>query len=169
MGEHYNELSAILRRVRARWRAMTALRAWTWAAAAAAGVLLLALVAHRLIAPEGTALVALWGVAALAALACVGWLVVPLRQTPADHQVARLVEECCPELEDALVTAIAERDSATRRAMLASVLADAAKRCRNLDLDRIVSRQALRRAAMSASAATVALFVLGAFSAGPAG
>jgi hypothetical protein len=167
MGEHYNELSAILRRVRARWRAMSALRAWTWTAAAAAGVLLVALVAHRLIAPEGPALVALWGVAVVATLACVAWLL-PLRHAPADHQVARLVEECCPELEDALITAIAERDDTTRRAMLASVLADAAKRCRNLDLDRIVSRKALRKAAMSASAATVALFVLGFFSAGPA-
>jgi hypothetical protein len=167
MGEHYNELSAILRRVRGRWRAMSALRAWTWTAAAAAGVLLLALIAHRLTSPEGPALVALWGVAALAAVACVAWLL-PLRHAPADHQVARLVEECCPELEDALITAIAERDNSARRAMLASVLADAAKRCRNLDLDRIVSRQALRKAAMSASAATVALFVLGFFSAGPA-
>jgi hypothetical protein len=167
MGEHYHELSAILRRVRARWRAMSALRAWTWTAAAAAGVLLLALVAHRLMSPEGPALVALWGAALLAAIACVAWLL-PLRHAPADSQMARLVEECCPELEDALITAIAERDSATRRAMLASVLADAAKRCRNLDLDRVVSRQALRKAAMSASAATVALFVLGFFSAGPA-
>ena len=167
MGEHYNELTAILRRVRARWRAMSALRAWTWTAAAAAGVLLLALVAHRLMSPEGPALVALWGAAALAAIACVAWLL-PLRHAPADAQMARLVEECCPELEDALITAIAERDNATRRAMLASVLADAAKRCRNLDLDRIVSRRALRNAAMSASAATVALFVLGFFSAGPA-
>ena len=167
MGEHYTELSAILRRVRARWRTMSALRAWTWTAAAAAGVLLLALIAHRLVAPEGPALVALWGVAALAVIACAAWLL-PLRHAPADHQVARLVEECCPELEDALITAIAERDDTTRRAMLASVLADAAKRCRNLDLDRIVSRRALRKAAMLAAAATVALFVLGFFSAGPA-
>jgi hypothetical protein len=167
MGEHYNELSAVLRRVRARWRAMSALRAWTWTAAVAAGVLLLALAIHRVAAPEGLALVALWGVAALAAVACAAWLL-PLRHAPEDRQVARLVEECCPELEDALITAIAERDNATRRAMLTSVLADAAQRCRDLDLDRIVSRQALRRAAMSASAATVALFVLGFFSAGPA-
>jgi hypothetical protein len=167
MGEHYNELSAILRRVRARWRAVSALRAWTWTAAAAASVLLLALVAQWLTAPEGPALVALWGIASIAALACVAWLL-PLRHSPADHQVARLVEECCPELEDALITAIAERDNTTRRAMLASVLADAARRCRNLDVDRIISRRTLRKTAMSASAATVALFVLGFFSAGPA-
>jgi len=58
VGEQYNELSAILRRVRLRWRAMTALRAWTWAAGAAAAILLLALIVQQLIAPEGAALVA---------------------------------------------------------------------------------------------------------------
>ena len=169
MGEQYIELSAILRRVRLRWRAMTALRAWTWAAAAAAGILLLALVAHRITQPDGTALVVLWGVAVTSVLACVIWRMLPTRHAPADGQVARLVEECCPELEDALVTAIAEKDNTSRRTMLAAVLGDALRRCRDLDLDRIVSRTALRKAAMSAAAATVALFVLGFFSAGPAG
>jgi hypothetical protein len=167
MGEQYNELSAILRRVRMRWRTMTALRAWTWAAAIAAGFLLLALVGHRIAAPEGAALVALWAATIVAALVAIVWFALPLRHAPADGQVARLVEECCPELEDSLVTAIAERDNATRRTMLAAVLGDALRRCRDLDLDRIVSREALRRAAMSAAAATVALFVLGFFSAGP--
>jgi hypothetical protein len=169
MGEQYIELSAILRRVRARWRAMTALRAWSRAAAAAAAVLLVALAVQRLVAPDGTAFVALWAAASLAAIAAVAALMAPLRRAPADDQVARLVEEHCPELEDALATAIAERDNSTRRAMLASVLADAVRRCRDLDLDRIVSRESLRRAAMAATGATVALFVLGVFSAGPAG
>ena len=55
------------------------------------------------------------------------------------------------------------------RAMLAAVLGDALRRARSVDLDRVVSRDALRRAGMMAAAATVALFVLGFFSAGPAG
>ena len=169
MGEQYTELSAILRRVRLRWCAMTALRAWTWAAAVAAGILLIALVAQRVASPEGAALVALWGAALAAAVACVAWLMLPTRHAPPDGQVARLVEECCPELEDSLVTAIAEKDSTARRTLMAAVLGDALRRCRDLDLDRVVSRTALRKAAMTASAATVALFVLGFFSAGPAG
>ena len=179
MGEQYNELSAILRRVRARWRAMTALRAWTRAAVAAAIILLLALMTHRLLAPEGAALVMLWGAAAVVAAAAMLWIVAPLRRSPGDRQVARFVEECCPELEDCLVTAVSERehespaadprDRAVGRAMLAAVVGDALQRARALDLDRIVSRDALRRAGMVAAAATVALFVLGFFSAGPAG
>jgi hypothetical protein len=168
MGEHYNELTAILRRVRLRWRAMTALRAWSWAAAAASVVLLAVLVAHQLLAPEGTALVVLWGVGVLAALLAISWIVVPLRRSPGDQQVARFVEECCPELEDSLITAVTERSNPERRALLAAVVADALRRLRTLDHDRIVSREALKRAGMTAAAATVVLFVLGFFSAPPA-
>src|SRR5438132_1275496 len=96
MGEQYTELSALLRKIRARWRAMTALRAWSWAAAAAAAVLLLALVAHGIAQPEGRVLVALWAVAALAALVALAWIVGPLRRAPAGGQVARFVEACRP-------------------------------------------------------------------------
>src|SRR5262245_59674970 len=170
MGDQYTELSALLRRIRARWRAMTALRAWSWAAAAAAVVLLLALVAHRVAQPEGRILVALWGVAVLAAAASLVWIVAPLRRAPGDGQVARFVEECCPELEYTLVTAVAEGcGRAGARPILAAVVGDALRRVRALDPDRVVSRDALHRAAIAAAAATVVLFVLGVFSAGPAG
>jgi hypothetical protein len=179
MPEQYSELAEILRRVRARWRAMTALRAWTRAALAAAVVLLAALIAHRLLAPEGGLLAVLWGIATLAAMAALIWIVAPARRSPEDRQVARLVEECCPELEDSLVTAVTEREERVRstdeqeqalgRAMLAAVVGDALRRARALDLDRIVSRDAIRRASMAAAGATVVLFVLGFFSAGPAG
>ncbi len=109
MGEHYSELSGLLARVRNRWRAVAALRAWSLAAAVTSLVLALALVAQRLVVPDGFALVALWLVAAAVALVVIGWMAVPLRRAPADRQIARFIEECCPELEDALVTAIAER------------------------------------------------------------
>ncbi|MGH9350065.1 MAG: hypothetical protein ACRD26_22655 [Vicinamibacterales bacterium] len=179
MGEQYNELTAILRRVRVRWRTMTALRAWRSAAAVAGLVLLVALVAHWVTAPEGTALVLLWGAAAAVAIGVIGWTVAPLRRLPGDRQVARFVEECCPELEDSLVTAVTEREhragasddlrqQALGRAMLTAVLGDALRRARRLDLDRIVSADALKRAGITAVAATVVLFVLGFLSAGPA-
>src|SRR5687767_14553320 len=164
MGEQYSELTAILRRVRARWLAMTALRAWSRGAAGAAIILLIALIAYRLVAPEGTALVVLWSLAALAAVTLILWLLAPVRRSPGDGQVARFVEECCPELEDSLVTAVTEREHHDRsddvreralgRAMLAAVVGDALQRARMLDLDRIVSRDALKRATMSAAAAT---------------
>jgi hypothetical protein len=168
MGEQYNELTAILRRARTRLRAMTALRAWSWAAAAAGVVLLVALVAQRLLSPEATALVLLWGTAVLVAAGTMLWIVAPLRRSPGDSQVARFLEERCPELEDSLITAVAERENPNRRAILAAVVGDALRRARDLDLDRVVSRDALRRAGTIAVAATVALFVLGFFSAGPA-
>jgi hypothetical protein len=169
MREHYTELSALLRTVRNRWRAVTALRAWSIAAVAVAVVLALARTTHAVLAPDGPALVILWVCAALAGLACLAWMIVPLRRIPGDRQVARFVEECCPELEDTLVTAVAEHDASPTRPMLPLVVSDALRRARTLDLDHIVSRGALRRAGMSAAAATIGLFVLGVFSAGPAG
>jgi hypothetical protein len=120
--------------------------------------------------PEGTALVMLWGVAILAATACLALLVGPLRRAPSDRQLARLIEECCPELDDALVTAVAEHDaSATPRPMLIAVVGDALRRARGLDLDRVISSDVLRKTAMAAAAFTVVLAVLGVFSAPPAG
>ena len=69
MGEHYSELSRLLGRVRPRWRAVAALRAWSLAAAAASLVLALALVAQRIVVPDGFAMVGLWLIAAAVALA----------------------------------------------------------------------------------------------------
>lgn len=169
MDQHYAQLSALVHAVRRRWRSTTVLRAWSVAGAAAALAVGLALLTDRLIGPEGLALVALWGVAAVAALVALGWVVGPLRQSPRDLQVARLIEECCPELEDSLVTAVAERDGAAQGFMTAAVVGDAVNRIRNLDVDRIVSRRAVRDAALRAAAATLALCILGGFAAAPAG
>ena len=167
MGEQYSELSRLLARVGNRWRAVAALRAWTLAAVAASLVFAAALVTQRLVAPDGVALVVLWLVAAAVALAGVVAMIAPLRRAPGDRQVARFIEECCPELEDALVTAIAERGVREPGPMVQAVVGDAVRRTRALDLDRIVSMRALRRVAMRAGAATTVLLILGVFSFGP--
>jgi hypothetical protein len=169
MGEHYSELSRLLAQVRNRWRAVAALRAWSLAAAVTSVVLALALVAQALVAPEGFAVIALWLVAAAVAFVTLGWVVFPLRRRPADHQIARFIEECCPELEDALVTAIAERGASEPRAIAEMVVGDAVRRTRGLDLDRVVSKRALRGVAMRAAAATIVLLIFGVISVGPAG
>ncbi|MBI4266147.1 MAG: hypothetical protein HY657_17365 [Acidobacteria bacterium] len=169
MGDQYRELSALVGRVRRRWRAVTALRAWSLAAAGAALVLALALVADALIGPQGPVLMALWAVAALASLASLAWIVRPARHAPDDLRVARLVEEWCPELEDSLVTAIAERDTAAEGVMTAAVVGDAVSRIRALDIDRIVSGRMLRLAGLRAAGAAVALCALAWLAAGPAG
>jgi hypothetical protein len=200
MTEQYAELTALMARVRNRWRLLLALRAWALAAAAAALVLALALLAHVLFLPEGAALIVLWGVAGVGALICLASAIAPLRRAPRDLQLARFIEERCPELDDALVTAVGEpgfadvgsRRDPTRRRWLggpptrtapadrsrdpahvsnpvaAAVLDDALRCLRKIDNDRIISRRALRRAALVAGASTSALFILAAFSAGPA-
>ena len=166
MGERYSELSALVRGVGRRWRVLRALRAWGLAAASAALILALALLADRLIGPQGGTLIALWGVAAGASLVSLVWIMLPARRAPPDLQVARLIEECCPELEDALVTAMAGRGAPAQGPMADAVLGDAIGRTRDLDVDRVISRRALTTAGLRAAAATVILGALG-FLAGP--
>ena len=168
MQEHFSRLASLVQTVRGRWRATRLLRAWSLAAAGAALALALALLTDRFLQPEGFALMALWGAATAAALACLATMLAPVRESPRDLQVARLIEECCPELEDSLVTAVAEFESA-ERVMSAAVVGDAANRVRELDLDRIVSRRTVRNAGLRAAAATVAMCVLAGFAAAPAG
>ena len=168
MGEPHSELSALIRTVRKRWRATSALRAWSLAAAGAALVLGLALSVQRFVAPDGGPFIALWVAASVAAMVCLGWFVAPLRRPPGEHQVARYIEECCPELEDALVTAVVQ-GVAPSSPMNAAVAADAVRRTRDLDLDRIVSRRTLRYAAIRAAAATLILCTVAVFALEPAG
>ena len=58
--ERYARLAAILNRVRARWRVLTGLRAWTLAAGAVSIILLSALGAQWLLRPDGLILAGLW-------------------------------------------------------------------------------------------------------------
>ncbi|OFW52105.1 MAG: hypothetical protein A3G77_06705 [Acidobacteria bacterium RIFCSPLOWO2_12_FULL_68_19] len=167
MGERYLELSRLVARVRHRWRAMTALRAWTTGSVLGAAVLALALLTHRLLRTEGEALVALWGTAGLLVLGVLLRAMAPMRRVPRDLQIARFIEERCPELEDALVTAVGGA-GASEAAMAAAVVSDAAARARRLDLDAIISRRALKRTALAAAAASLALLTGIGFSAGPA-
>jgi hypothetical protein len=93
MADARAELLRLIQRIRNRWRAMTALRAWGLAAGSAALVLGLAVIAQRLLQPEGGALIALWMTAMGGALATLAWFVVPLRRVPSTRNVARFIEE----------------------------------------------------------------------------
>ena len=105
MGEGHAELLALIARTRNRWRVVTGLRVWMRAAAAAVVALGLALVTHLIMQPASGALVALWTAAVTVAAAVMFWAVASLRRAPGDGQLARFIEERCPELEDSLVTA----------------------------------------------------------------
>ena len=154
------DIAALLRAVRWRWAAARALSAAARTAAAATLVLALLLGADRLAGPDGWLLVAL-GVSAAGATAVLAlWFFRAFRRLPDDRQVARFIEEQCPEIEDRLASAVAVEGSVSPLGHL--VLEDAARHVRGVDLDRIVQGRALRRAAgacIGAVAAFVALSI----------
>ena len=104
-------IADVLRRVRRRWRVLTAIRVGAVAAAGAALVLVCALGSHRWLNPQGFALAMLWSAAMAGAVALLGWALWSLRASPTDTQIARFIEECCPELDDVLATVTAALES----------------------------------------------------------
>jgi hypothetical protein len=168
MSDQSREIAAILRQVRNRWRLLMVLRASARADAAAALVLGLALIAHRLLNPQGMTLIALWALAIAGAVACVATLIPSIRRVPRDRQLARFIEERCPELEDVLATVISE-DLTESNPMAAAVADEAARRIQAIDRDRVIHCFAVRKAAVLSTAATLALVLLAMLSAGPAG
>jgi hypothetical protein len=167
MSEHGRELLALLHRVRARWRVSVALRAWSKAASVAALVLSGALLLDRVIDPAAPGLIALWSLALVGSAACAGRLLTPVFRRPADHRVARYVEERCPEMEDTLATAVAHARGGHDSPMAAAVAADAVRRVRALDLNRVIGGDLLRRAAAIAGAATLFVVATAVLSIGP--
>jgi hypothetical protein len=168
MTEHTRQIAALLKQVRNRWRLLTILRAATLAAGAAALVLGLALVAHRLLQPQDLALVALWALASAGAAACLLTVMPSLGRVPRDAQLARFIEERCPELDDVLATVIDENIPATHP-MAAALTSEAARRIEQIDRDRIISGVAVRKAGLFASAAGLALALVVGLCASPAG
>ncbi len=139
---------------------MTARAMRGMARAASMALLALALVlgADRLFAPSDLVMALLAACAAGAATVfCVSTLW-PLRRSPSDNQVARFVEEHCPELQDRLASAIDLGE--TPSSFGSRVLDDAARRSRGVDRDRVVATRAVRRAVAGGIGATAALATL---------
>lgn len=157
-------MKELLTQVRNRWRLLMVLRAAALAAAASALVLGLALVTDRLLDPQGVALIALWTLALGVAAACLVTVLPSMRRVPRDAQLARFIEERCPELDDVLATAI-NGDINGSHPMAAVVAHDAERHVQELDRDRLFSCFGLRKAALRASAAAVAVVLIGTFSA----
>ena len=158
------EIRELLRRVRTRWRNLSVLRASIRASIAVGIVVVLALgVAlwtERL--PMAFALTGL--VAFVAAIGAALWGVAPLRHVPSDARVARFIEERTPALDDRLVSAVHlasdERASSRWPELAGPMLADAAARARDVDVEAVVSSDSLRRTALQALAAAVVLGVV---------
>jgi hypothetical protein len=155
-------LTQALDTVRRRWRTLLALRVSARALAAAALVVASAALAERLVQPPDGAALAL-GVAAIGiALAAIAWLAWPLGRRPDDRRIARFVEEHCPDLNDALVTAVDIQERGDGGYAFAPlVVQSAAARLGRVDLSRCVDPREVRaaawRAAGGAAAALLAL------------
>jgi hypothetical protein len=158
MGTQERDLKAALDRVRRRWGVLVLLRVTARVALAVSGVCLAAFGLWLAVGRTGLPVLFAGGVALFGALTAVAWGGWPARRRPSDRQVARFVEERCSELEDRVASA-AEFASAAAEShanpLMSRMCADAVTRLRALDLDRIVSRRSIRRAAARAGVTLV--------------
>ncbi len=159
MNESALELGAILNEVRQRWRRRAFLRAWMLGAATAAAIFLIGAFAVWIVAGDGIPLViAVLAVLASATVALVCALL-PLKQSPDDLRLARFVEEQAGGLDDLLVTAVqhsASAASSRNRGISALLAADAVRAARRVDMETVISRRAISRSMLGASAASLA-------------
>jgi len=160
MGDQYAELASVLKRVRARWQALVMLRTWAIASTIAGMVLALALFTNRFANPDGPLTLLLWLVALLSAILVSGiMLALTLARTPGDDRIARFIEERCPDLDDVLVTAVAEARRIPPHPMAPTVVVAAVERVRDLDPRTLIAPRLMRRAAMGALLGTATLAV----------
>jgi hypothetical protein len=164
MNEDLLRIRRLLRAARRRWFWHTAF------GCAAHGLFSVAVVfaawfATRMAVPGARGAVALAAGTAIALSAAIVWAVWPMRRRPTDAQVARFVEERCPQLEDRLVTAVecgAGQIPHKSEAIAGLLYRDAATRLGEIDLDATVSRRAVRRNAAQAAVAALALVAVAA-------
>ena len=157
-------LHAYLRRVLNRWRLMLILRGLSVLALAGVMILVLCVSAVQLLDPGRSASIFLLTIA-LATLGYLAfrYLVVPLRRTPTDLQVARYIEERHPELNDAFVSAVEYGDARLRgpqRALLDQLLEHVAEYSEQIDFKGIVDPRRHLRLHAAAGVAALLLFAL---------
>lgn len=151
-----DDLRALLTRVRRRWMTARSTRASARAAAVLLGLLLVVLAVDRFLRPPDAPMVVLSAVAFVVAVVALGRSLWPLRRLPTDRQVARFIEEHCPELEDRLASASEVADSRPS-AFRDLVLDDAASKARTVEVDQLVSGRELRWSIIRGTVATTAL------------
>ena len=155
-----DDLRGVLTRVRRRWITANSMRAGTRAVVVALALLLVILATDHFLEPADVAIVV------LAIAACVGAVTFairtlwPLRRIPSDTQVARFIEEQCPDLEDRLASATEVAGSGHPSALGGLVLVDAAAKVRSVDVDRVVASDHVWGSILRGAAATVAFLVV---------
>jgi hypothetical protein len=161
----------LISQVRRRWRLLRLYHGTLRGACAASGVLATALVAAHFADRSALALVAIGLVSLVLLVGSLVWGLAPVRHVPSDRRVARFIEERTPTLDDRLVSAvdvIGPHPTTAPSALAGPMLADAATRAREVDLDDVLPRRALGRAGFQAAAAVFVLLIGGFFAAGPA-
>jgi uncharacterized protein DUF4175 len=152
------DLTHSLDTVRRRWLTLQALRVSARALLAASLVAAGAALAERWLQPSDNMALALAVAAGLAAAAAVGACLRPLRKRPAHRQIARFVEERCPDLDDAVVTAVDLQERGGDGSVFAPlVIQSAAARLGAIDLSECVDPREIRMAGWRTVAGAAAL------------
>ncbi|MBI3492067.1 MAG: hypothetical protein HY047_09835 [Acidobacteria bacterium] len=157
--EHAQEIRQLIDRVGTRWRRLRVLRATVRASLAVTALVGVALLVLRWSTGAPGVYAAIGVATAILAIAVVVWGVWPLRDVPTDAQIARFIEERAPSLDDRIVSAVdgARPAPSTPPGLMEPMLADAARRAREIDLDTILPVETVRRTSVQATAATLAL------------
>ncbi len=158
MGDRAGELRAILANVRARWSRRAFLRAWSIGAWAAAGMLMVGLLAVLLIAQEGIPLVFVVAIVGIFAGSALALAVLPLRQPPSDRQIARFIEEQAGGLDEVVVTAVDKLESGPGP-VVDLIVGDAVRAARTVDPHRIVTNDTMSRALAGAAVGSAAFLI----------
>ena len=157
-----SELRAVIAGVRARWARRAFLRAWMLGAGTAGAMFLVGVLAVWLIAPKGIPLVFVVVTVSLVAGVALSFACLPLARPPNDRQIARFIEEQAGGLDEVIVTAVSRVDLLNQESsgpVVDRLVADAIRAARGVDVERIVTRDSMVRAAAGGGAATVALAV----------
>ena len=155
-----DDLRRLLTRVRRRWITATSMRACARAVSVALTVLVVVLATDRFLEPADATMVVLAIAACVLSVTFAFRTLWPLRRTPSDTQVARFIEEQCPDLEDRLASATEVARAADTSALGELVLVDAAAKARSVDLDSVVASDHVRGSILRGAAATAAFLVV---------
>lgn len=163
MASEQSILQDCLRSVLRRWRLMLVFRGVSVLAIAGVALVVCGATALHFLEPGGLARALFLAVAA----GSLGWLayrflLVPLRRTPTDLQVARYIEERHPAFNDALVSAVEYGHARLRRpqkVLMDQLLEHVADYTRQIDFRKTVDRK--RHAGLQAAAAGATLVLAG--------
>jgi hypothetical protein len=166
---YLDDVRVLLTRVRRRWITVVSMRAVSRVAAAAAALLLLVLGIDSWLEPADLPMVVLAMTAVVVVLTFALGILWPLRRRPSDRQVARYIEERCPELEDHLASATDVAESGRPLVFRNLVLRDAATKARAVEPDQVIARAVLRGSVLRGLGATVVLIAVLGLGLGPVG